>query len=352
MRKSSARRDGRRRERGPGVRKPARRSVPMGLLCPSPPATGAVGTDGPRRAIYRCLSRALLCAAVFSLCGSAAQAEDVALPEVTSEGHEERPGAPATKDSTSFSTNVPRREGESARASDWVSRPPPELLVRDFGLNQPATVSLRGSTFRSGCGLDRRRAAQPRGRRRDLFLAGPARVGRPRSGHPWGGGGALRCGAVGGVVSLETRRPEPGVRESFGELGYGSFSSAQGSTGVAGSVSLAICGLLTAFAQAHRRLHRIPTPTDPAPTKPQDIHWLTRENNESRRAGALGRLSWSGPVEGDCIVETDGGLRGVPGPIEAPTPDARQDGLRGSATARASVPPATACASRRARARG
>ncbi|MBI5544634.1 MAG: TonB-dependent receptor [Deltaproteobacteria bacterium] len=257
-----------------------------------------------------------------------AWAEDRELGEVTSEGNAE-PDLPAeAKDPTAFSTTIERRPGEGSRTSDLVLASP-GTVVRNYGLNQPATLSLRGSTSdqvvvlldgvplnpASGGGADLSTIPLP--------LIDRISVVRGALGARYG------TGAVGGVVSLETRRVSSGERALSGEVSYGSFQTAQGSTRLAFSASERVSALVGLFASTSQGDFPYSYALRPK-VAPDEMVWREQENNQSRRFGALARLSLAGPVEGSALVEVDGGERGLPGSYLAKdfSPEARQGDWR------------------------
>ncbi len=251
---------------------------------------------------------------------------DHELPEVVSEGQAEPEDSAEAKDPTSFATSVPKRAGEGERVAD-LARAAPGVLVRDYGLNQPATVSLRGSSAdqvmvlldgiplnsSAGGGLDL--STLP------AALVERAEVVRGAVGARYG------AGAVGGVLSLQTRRPLPGERSWFGELSYGSFGTAEVATGVAGALGERVTALGSAFAYGSDG--DFPYSYAERPTSaPDERTPAVRANNQARRFGGLARLSFTGEVEGDVLVEADGGERGVPGSYRFPTSDLKQEDQR------------------------
>ena len=277
--------------------------------------------------------RVALGAALLLGCALARAAEDGdrLLDPVEAPGQAE-PAAPEapleTRDPTSFATSVPRRPAEQSRAADLVQAAP-GAVVRDLGLNQPASVSLRGSTpdqvvvLLDGVPLN-----PASGGGADLSLVPMAFVDRVSvirgaAGARYGGG------AVGGALSLSTRpAAEPGERAIYGELSYGSFSTLAGSAGLSFAPSEHTRALVTAFASSSAGDFGYPLPDRPL-TAPDDVRWYARQNNQARRGGALARLSYQGPVEASALFEVDGGERGVPGSVQAPTVDQRQEDVRG-----------------------
>ncbi len=266
----------------------------------------------------------------------AAAVPDRALPTVDSQGEAEpvAPEAPAeTRDPTSFATSVPRRPAEQGGAADLV-KAAPGAVIRDLGLNQPATVSLRGSTSNQvAVLLDGVRLDPASGGGADLSLVPVAFVDRVSVVR--GAVGARHAGgAVGGALLLSTKAPaKAGEREWYGELSYGSFSTFSGSTGLSFAPSERTSALVTAFGATCEGDFGYPLRLRPS-FAPDEVTWYPRENNRARRGGALARFTYDGAVEASALVEVDGGERGIPGSAMAPTKDARQEDVRGLGVAR------------------
>lgn len=278
------------------------------------------------------LTRAAVVAAWLAL-AAPAFGEDRELPTVDSQGEAEEVEPAPAPDPTAFSTTTERRPGEASRTADLVASSP-GVVIRDFGLNQPATVSVRGSSsdqvlvLLDGVPLNPAAGGGADLSTVPLSFVDRLTVVRGAVGARYG------AGAVGGAVSLQTRPPPPaGAREWYGQLSYGSFGTAEGATGVAFSLSPEVSALVTGFASSSSGDFRYPVADRPL-TAPDDVRWLNRANNEAKRGGVLARLSFTGRVEGSALVEIDGGERGIPGSIRAPTPESRQGDLRGLAAGR------------------
>ncbi len=264
--------------------------------------------------------------------------DSIALPEVLALGEAaapERAPGPALKTSsptpamvrepTSFITPVARTGSASATPAELAARAA-GVTVRDQGFNQPAALSLRGSSSEqvtvvldglplnglAGGGFDLGALPAPFVRRLS--------VARGALGARYG------AGTLGGAVDVELIEPDPGARRAFGELGLGSFRSFDGSLGAALGF-----GQTSVLASAYARTSRgdYPFLYDPKPlVAGSDLVERRRENNASERYGALLRLRREGRARFDLLVEADGGIRGVPGPIQAPTRTAEQRDAR------------------------
>ena len=306
----------------------------------SQPDFGAALRFPPKRSLGRrapLAGRAALGAALLWCALAGAQTAPAPAPEadrpldtVDSQGAAE-PAAPEApveaKDPTSFATSVPRRPAEQSRAADLVQAAP-GAVIRDMGLNQPATVSLRGSTSdQVTVLLDGVPLNPAAGGGADLSLIPVAFVDRVSVirgavGARYGGG------AVGGALSLSTKAPaKAGEREWYGELSYGSFSTFSGSTGLSFAPSERTSALVTAFGASSEGDFGYPVALRPL-AAPDDLTWYRRQNNQSRRGGMLARLTYGGAVEASALVEVDGGERGVPGSAQSLSRD-RQEDLRG-----------------------
>ncbi|HEY3448292.1 MAG TPA: TonB-dependent receptor [Myxococcales bacterium] len=280
---------------------------------------------------------ALVAASLLSAASARAQTAPAAAPEdrpldtVDSQGQPEpaAPEAPVeSKDPTSFATSLPRRPAEQSRTADLVQSAP-GAVVRDMGLNQPATVSLRGSTSdQVAVLLDGVPLNPAAGGGADLSLVPVAFVDRVSVirgavGARYGGG------AVGGAVSLSTKAPaKAGEREWYGELSYGSFSTFSGSTGVSFAPGEHTSALVTAFGGGSEGDFGYPVALRPT-FAPDDKTWYARENNQARRGGALARLAYEGAVEASALIEVDGGDRGLPGTAQQPSTIDHQEDVRG-----------------------
>lgn len=279
--------------------------------------------------------RALVFSALAVALSPPVRAEDVELPPVTAVGQAPaEPSEAQAKDPSGFVTVVEAPRGEASSAAELVAASP-GVTVRDFGVNQPTTVSVRGSTADQVVVLlDGMPLNAAGGGGADLStLPAPfverVSVARGAVGARYG------AGALGGAVSLETRKPSPGERRLFAELEYGSFSSMEAFLGASSSVGERSSALVAAYAR--RCEGDYPYLHDEAPLLEGNPLVERRwENNASLRAGALGRLLVDGPVGVDLLVEADGGARGVPGTVQNPTPDAEQRDARGMMLARLS----------------
>ena len=239
------------------------------------------------------------------------------------------------KDPTGFATVVEARRGEAATAQELVLASP-GVGVRDFGLNQAATLSVRGSTSDQVVVLlDGLPLNSSAGGGTDLSTLPSAMlerltVARGSVGARYG------AGALGGALLLETRRPAPGDQRAFGDLTAGSFGSAEGSAGAALG-GKKISALLLGYGGYSRG--NFSYAYDPQPQlEGNALVDRVRDNNQAKRAGGLGRLVFegSGGLHGELLLEGMGARRGLPGSAQAPTPSLWQRDGRLSAVGRIS----------------
>ncbi len=228
-------------------------------------------------------------------------------------------------DPTGAITTVERSPAANVDAPDAASMAAraPGLTVRDQGHNQPVTISLRGSSpDQVPVLVDGIRLNGLAGGGFDLSLF-PAAFIRRLSVVRGANGATYGSGTLGGAVSLELLSPGPGEKRLFGEIGWGSFLSFDGSLG--GAADLSGTRILAGI-QAKTSRGDYPFDYDPTPLIPDDgTVRRRRENNEMQRYGALVRVQREGRADIDFFVEADGGRRGVPGAVQAPTRYAEQN---------------------------
>lgn len=247
------------------------------------------------------------------------------------EGRPEERSDASPRDPTGFATHVEHRRDRTSSAAD-LARSAPGVTVRDFGLNQSATVSVRGSTSDQVVvlldGLPLNSAA---GGGTDLSLLPSAFIERITVAR--GGGGArYGSGAMGGALEIETVDL---ARASglFGSISCGSFGTAEASLGGAHRFG-DVTAMLFTFARSSDG--DFPFLYDDRPQLAGNpLRLRLRENNDARRVGALLKIGWeSGPSRADLMVETDGGERGLPGPSQSPSLTTRQQDARLASVAR------------------
>lgn len=340
-------------------------------FCPLPPVLPAIrpgrlrGSFAEKRggSRWRRLASAAVAPLVFtwsvSAWGSSAQADDASgandgdlnLSEVVShgdrivDGSETAAAAPSLKSEsvtqaksldpaaamTAIQAEAPGETGTGGGTLAMAVRSP-GITVREQGHNQPAAVSLRGSSSEQVSVL-----------MDGISLNGLAGGGFDLSSIPsafvqrlsvvrGAVGARYGAGALGGAIDLELIAPKKDERRVFGELAAASFGTFEGSVGTA--LDAGGTGILaSAFAKASEGDY--PYRYDMTPLVDGDgTVSKRRENNQSRRFGALVKARRSGRVDVDAFVEADGGWRGVPGAVQAPTRHARQDDLSVSSAAK------------------
>ncbi len=235
------------------------------------------------------------------------------------------PSNAALNEPTSFVTPIARTEGDSATPADLAARAP-GVMVRDQGFNQPTSISLRGaSSEQVTVMLDGLPLNGLAGGGFDLGTLPSAFVER-LSVARGANGARYGAGTLGGAVDVEFIEPREGERRLFGELGYGSFLSFDGSLGAAlGWTRTAL--LVSAHARSSRGDY--PFLYDPKPLVADNaLVERRRDNNDSRRLGLLARVSHRGRARLELLLEADGGIRGIPGAVQAPTLTAEQRDAR------------------------
>ena len=266
--------------------------------------------------------------------------EEAALPEVVvsadAEGAEgtdsgapplrsNQPSAARASDPTGAIATISRSPAANVDAPDAASMAAraPGLTLRSQGHNQPVTVSLRGSSAEQVPVLvDGLKLNALAGGGFDLTRI-PAAFIRRLSVIRGANGAVYGAGTLGGAVSLELLSPKPGERRLFGELGWGSFLSFDGSLG--GAADLKGTRVL-AGVQAQTSKGDYPFDYDPTPLISGDgTLRRRRENNAMQRYGALVRVQREGRADTDFFIEADGGRRGIPGAVQAPTRRAEQN---------------------------
>lgn len=237
----------------------------------------------------------------------------VVLPEVVVR----LPRRETTADPTSSATLVPaqRYAGEAKQVAELVATAPGVAVHDAGGLGQLATVSIRGSTAddvlvlldglplntAAGGGVDL--SSIPRG------WISRIEVVRGAEGARYG------AGALGGVVNVITRAPDPGRWSvTAGGGSFETFTSAADGSARAGPWSLV--GTASADATGGRFPYVYVSPVDP--TAPPEAR--TRENDAAWRGGALVRGTRAlGDGRLELLGQLSGGRRELPGLPQAPS---------------------------------
>ncbi|HVE87640.1 MAG TPA: TonB-dependent receptor, partial [Myxococcales bacterium] len=203
------------------------------------------------------------------------------------------------------------------------------------GLGQTKTISIRGApsggvlVLLDGIPLNGAGGIAELSRL-PLALADSLEVLRGGAGARYGSGG------LGGVVNVRTPDPRGGAA-ARAELTYGSFGTGLGQLAAEGPL-LGGAGLVLLHGGTTRG--DFTYAFDPTPQVPDDpLLTQLRVNNGARWGGAL--LKYRAELQGwtaSALAELSADRRGLAGTVDYPTPDAREDGRRLSASARAEHP--------------
>jgi iron complex outermembrane receptor protein len=283
----------------------------------------------------RCIARAWLC---LALCGATLSfaGEPTELPPVVSPlpPEEPRPESPARRDPSGSLTVVPRAEhrGETKDTAELAATVP-GVQVQDLGgLLQPKALRLRGAASNGVLVLLDGIPLNGAGGVADLSTVPLSLVDRLEVLR--GGGARYGGGALGGVVNVVTPSPSDGARASA-EATYGSFGTVLGSLSASGALGDGQ-GLLLVHGGGTRG--DFPYLYDDQPNVPGNaLQSRLRENDDALVGGALlkYRRPW-GAWTVDALGEVAAVRRGLAGTVQSPTPDAREEGGRLSASARLS----------------
>jgi vitamin B12 transporter len=228
------------------------------------------------------------------------------------------PRAEAEADRTASATVVSAEQfaGEAKDVAALVATAPGVAVQEYGGLGQLATISIRGSTAdgvlvlvdgiplntAAGGGVDL--SSIPR------RWISRIEVVRGVEGAHYG------SGALGGVVNVITRAPEPGAWSA--EAGGGSFRTF---TGAADGALRADGWTVMAAAGVDGTGGRFPYEIDRTASG-GGIETLYRENDAALRGAALAKASRdAGPVRLDALVQLSAGRRELPGLPPPPTAD-------------------------------
>jgi vitamin B12 transporter len=250
---------------------------------------------------------------------------------------EPAPETPSRRDPTGVVTRVEAsaHAGEAKDAAELLATSPGVLVQQNGGVGQLKTLSLRGVSpsgvlvFLDGVPLN------GAGGEVDLSAIPAALIERMEvlrgaAGARYGSGG------LGGAVNIITRQPTDGAHVAA-EASYGSFGTESGQAGGTGEL-LGGEGLVLAHV-----LHSdgdFPYAYNPTP----QLTWAplvaaTRQNNDAALGGGL--LAWRRALGSNMVgamVEASELARGLAGPNENPTPDAREQDGRLLATVHAVHP--------------
>lgn len=256
---------------------------------------------------------------------------------VVPETDEERatPSSPLVRDPSGAITvrDATRARAEAKDASELITTTPGSVLQDAGGSGQRKTVSLRGAApnavmvMLDGVPLTGPGAAMDLAR---IPTAALDRIEVLR-----GGGSRYGPGAMGGVINLVTRRPPNGT-SLFADVTQGSFVTTQLSAGAAtqllGGDGLVLLHGLRSEGTFNYLYDAMPS-IDGSP-----LTTLRRENNDALQGGGLARFRRKfGDTQLDVLAEGMGESRGLAGPIQNPSPSARQGTGRGTLSVRTST---------------
>ncbi len=267
---------------------------------------------------------------------SIAPAQETPLPPVTVPlpPAEAPPDAPSRRDPSGAITIVETRDhrGEAKETAELLAPTPGVMMLDQGGFGQAKLLNIRGASsngvllFLDGIPLN------GAGGNADLSLIPPAiverfEVLRGAAGAKYGSGG------LGGAIDVRTRALRGGS-ELFAEVTHGNFATWLAQLGASARIGEGDGLLLLHIARSAGDF------SYPFNDRPQlagnPSIWLVRENNDASLGGAL--LKYRSPLGRRWTLDALGELsldsRGLAGPAENPTPDARETGRRISSTVR------------------
>ena len=258
---------------------------------------------------------------------------DVALPQV----NEPLPTSPVVRDPSATLTvrDAKDARAEAKDASDLLSTTPGAVVQDSGGAGQRKTLSLRGAApnavlvLLDGVPLSGPGAAMDLSR---IPTSALERIEVLR------GGGSARYGpgAMGGVVNLVTRAPLQGTTRLFADFTQGSFVTTQlsagGATSLLGGDGLVLLHGLRSEGTYDFRYDALPS------LPGNELTTLTRTNNGALQGGGLLRFRRRlGATQLDVMGEGSVESRGLAGPVQNPSPSARQVTGRATFSARSST---------------
>ncbi len=247
---------------------------------------------------------------------------DIELPEVVVPAPAPEP-APAPTLPPQFNTAIVPSTADARDAAQLVARAPGALLHQSGGALQAQTVSLRGAPATGTQVLLDGVALGGPGSAVDLALVPASFLERVDVSR--GAVNRFGPGALGGAINLVTRRAAPTSHARL-EGGYGSFSSGHLLAEASGPAlgGDALVALQAAGTDGRLRYSSDALPEFAGNTPVESV----RENNDAFCANLLASYARPAGEEGRVFVRARGDLyrRGLAGPIQNPTPDAREEG--------------------------
>jgi iron complex outermembrane receptor protein len=274
--------------------------------------------------------------AVLSADGGVTTLAPVDVPLPADETVEALPSSPLVRDPSATLTVRDARDAraEAKDASEVVGTSPGVVVQDSGGAGQRKTLSLRGAAPNAVLVLlDGVPLAGP-GAAMDLSRIPTAALDRVEV---MRGAGSPRYGpgAMGGVVNLVTRAPD-GRTSLFADATQGSFVTTQlsagGMTSLLGGDGLVLVHGLRSEGTFDFRYDAQPNVAGSALTT------LPRTNNDALQGGGLVRFRrLFGATQLDVLGEGTVEGRGLAGPVQNPTPTARQQTGRGTLSLRTST---------------
>ena len=244
------------------------------------------------------------------------------------------PTSPLVRDATAtLSTrDATQARAEAKDASELLNTTPGVSVQDSGGAGQRKTLTLRGASANAVLVLLDGVPLHGPGASMDLSRIPVAALEKIEV---LRGGGSARYGpgAMGGVVNLVTKRPQGGAR-FFGDVTYGSFSTAQLSAGATASL---LGGEGLVLAHGLRSDGTFNYQYDPQPATPGNaLIAMKRVNNATAQGGGLLRFRRRfGRTQLDVLSEGTYEERGLAGPVQNPSPSAWQRTGRGTLSLRA-----------------
>lgn len=287
----------------------------------------------------RCLGRLSLFVWLAAASAALAQASltpldpvDVPLPATAQEPSASSPVAREPSSNVSV-VDLSERRAEAKDAADHLGSVPGAVIQDAGGAGQRKTLSLRGASSNAVLVLlDGVPLASP-GQAVDLSRIPAAALDRIEVLR--GAGSRYGPGGMGGVVNLVTRAPASGTHV-FGSASQGSFVTTAldvgGSTTLGQGDALVLVHGLRSEGSFAYRFDDAPEFDGNTPTT------LNRTNNGSLLGGALLRYRLKvDATQLDFLAEGNLEQRGLAGPVQNPSPDARQGTARGTLSARSTT---------------
>jgi iron complex outermembrane receptor protein len=229
--------------------------------------------------------------------------------------------SPVSREPTSDVTTIPipASSSELKETTDYLQEVPGVVVRDSAGLGQAKQLSIRGASANGVLVLLDGIPLNGAGGIADLSLFPAAALERVEVLR--GAGSLFGSGALGGVVNLVTREPQPGLH-LFAEGTYGSFGTELGQLSASGNMPGGNGLLLVNALHTNGDFTYLYNPRYPLAVPPLTY---TRANNDATLGEALGKYAatWRGWTA-RLTVEGAAADRGLAGSEEAPASDDRQ----------------------------